>query len=137
MNGRRLHFVGIGGAGMSGLALIANTLGAEVTGSDRATGGPYLERLRAAGIAHHVAANRCDRLGAVRGVAAVGLLAIAIVALAITGLARGRRRRAHDIVIECRSSAEDCARIVALAIGRLRSGGRISVRRDPDRRPHP
>ncbi|MEJ7891817.1 MAG: Mur ligase domain-containing protein [Solirubrobacteraceae bacterium] len=60
MNGRRLHFVGIGGAGMSGLALIANTLGAEVTGSDRATGGPYLERLRAAGIepvAGHAAAN--------------------------------------------------------------------------------
>ncbi len=50
MKGRRLHFVGIGGAGMSGLALIAKTLGAEVTGSDRATSGPYVERLRAAGI---------------------------------------------------------------------------------------
>jgi UDP-N-acetylmuramate--alanine ligase len=34
--GRRLHFVGIGGAGMSGLALIAQALGAEVTGSDGA-----------------------------------------------------------------------------------------------------
>ena len=50
MRGRRLHFVGIGGAGMSGLALIARALGAEVTGSDRAASGPYLERLRAAGI---------------------------------------------------------------------------------------
>ena len=50
MKGRRLHFVGIGGAGMSGLALIARTLGADVSGSDRATGGPYIERLRAAGI---------------------------------------------------------------------------------------
>src|SRR4051794_17769380 len=47
--GRRLHFVGIGGAGMSGLALVAQALGAEVTGSDRADS-PYAERLRAAGI---------------------------------------------------------------------------------------
>ena len=57
--GRRLHFVGIGGAGMSGLALIADALGAAVTGSDRASS-PYLERVRAAGIAAvvgHDAAN--------------------------------------------------------------------------------
>ncbi len=33
---RQLHFVGIGGAGMSGLALVAHALGASVTGSDRA-----------------------------------------------------------------------------------------------------
>jgi UDP-N-acetylmuramate--alanine ligase len=47
--GRRLHFVGIGGAGMSGLALVARELGAEVTGSDRADS-PYCERLRRSGI---------------------------------------------------------------------------------------
>jgi UDP-N-acetylmuramate--alanine ligase len=47
--GRRLHFVGIGGAGMSGLALIAAELGASVSGSDR-TPSAYLERLRARGI---------------------------------------------------------------------------------------
>jgi UDP-N-acetylmuramate--alanine ligase len=47
--GRSLHFVGIGGAGMSGLALVAAELGAAVTGSDRADS-PYCERLRAAGI---------------------------------------------------------------------------------------
>lgn len=47
--GRSLHFVGIGGAGMSGLALVAQALGARVTGSDRADS-PYCERLRAAGI---------------------------------------------------------------------------------------
>jgi UDP-N-acetylmuramate--alanine ligase len=47
--GRSLHFVGIGGAGMSGLALVAHQLGARVTGSDRADS-PYCERLRAAGI---------------------------------------------------------------------------------------
>jgi UDP-N-acetylmuramate--alanine ligase len=47
--GRRLHFVGIGGAGMSGLALVAAELGATVTGSDRADS-TYTDRLRAAGI---------------------------------------------------------------------------------------
>src|ERR1700744_3718711 len=47
--GRRLHFVGIGGAGMSGLALIAHKLGADVTGSDQGTS-PYREPLRAEGI---------------------------------------------------------------------------------------
>jgi UDP-N-acetylmuramate--alanine ligase len=48
--GRRLHFVGIGGAGMSGLALVARALGATVTGSDRAAGSPYAGPLRALGI---------------------------------------------------------------------------------------
>jgi UDP-N-acetylmuramate--alanine ligase len=48
--GRGLHFVGIGGAGMSGLALVAHALGAEVTGSDRAAGSPYAATLAAAGI---------------------------------------------------------------------------------------
>ena len=47
--GRRLHFIGIGGAGMSGLALVARALGASVTGSDRASSS-YSERLVAAGI---------------------------------------------------------------------------------------
>jgi len=47
--GRRLHFVGIGGAGMSGLALIASKLGASVTGSDRCTSA-YLAPLEALGI---------------------------------------------------------------------------------------
>ena len=49
MKGRRLHFIAIGGAGMSGLALVAKELGAEVSGSDRAESS-YTERLRAAGI---------------------------------------------------------------------------------------
>ncbi|MDQ6731119.1 MAG: UDP-N-acetylmuramate--L-alanine ligase [Actinomycetota bacterium] len=56
---RRLHFVGIGGAGMSGLALIARSLGAQVTGSDRAESG-YAARLREHGIEPrigHAAAN--------------------------------------------------------------------------------
>jgi UDP-N-acetylmuramate--alanine ligase len=57
--GRRLHFVGIGGAGMSGLALIAAALGAEVSGSDRAPSS-YTERLVEHGIEPvfgHAAAN--------------------------------------------------------------------------------
>jgi UDP-N-acetylmuramate--alanine ligase len=58
-SGRRLHFIGIGGAGMSGLALVCARLGAEVSGSDRADSS-YMERLRAAGIepaVGHDAAN--------------------------------------------------------------------------------
>ena len=47
--GRSLHFIGIGGAGMSGLALVARALGARVTGSDQADS-PVLERLREAGV---------------------------------------------------------------------------------------
>jgi len=47
--GRRLHFIAIGGAGMSGLALVAHALGATVTGSDR-TEPSYLGPLREAGI---------------------------------------------------------------------------------------
>src|SRR3954452_2885980 len=60
--GRRLHLVGIGGAGMSGYALVCAQLGAMVSGSDRADS-PVLERLRAAGIdarAGHDAANVPD-----------------------------------------------------------------------------
>jgi UDP-N-acetylmuramate--alanine ligase len=48
--GRRLHFVGIGGAGMSGLALVAHELGAEVTGSDRSPDSAYARPLRERGI---------------------------------------------------------------------------------------
>jgi UDP-N-acetylmuramate--alanine ligase len=47
--GRSLHFIGIGGAGMSGLALVAHALGARVTGSDQSESS-YCSRLRAAGI---------------------------------------------------------------------------------------
>jgi UDP-N-acetylmuramate--alanine ligase len=46
---RKLHFIAIGGAGMSGLALVCHRLGARVTGSDRAESG-YLARLREAGL---------------------------------------------------------------------------------------
>ena len=48
-NERRLHFIGIGGAGMSGLALVCARLGATVTGSDRSDSS-YIERLCEAGL---------------------------------------------------------------------------------------
>ena len=48
-SGRQIHFIGIGGAGMSGLALVAKQLGATVTGSDQAESS-YCVRLREAGI---------------------------------------------------------------------------------------
>jgi len=58
--GRRLHFVGVGGAGMSGYARAAHALGAGVTGSDGAQSS-YTERLRADGVLEvkvgHDAAN--------------------------------------------------------------------------------
>jgi UDP-N-acetylmuramate--alanine ligase len=47
--GRRLHFVGVGGAGMSGYARAAHALGASASGSDRAHS-PYLQRLREEGV---------------------------------------------------------------------------------------
>jgi UDP-N-acetylmuramate--alanine ligase len=59
LEGRRFWFVGIGGAGMSALALVAKAWGAEVGGSDRAHSS-YVERLQEAGISvtvGHDAAN--------------------------------------------------------------------------------
>ncbi|MBA2568113.1 MAG: UDP-N-acetylmuramate--L-alanine ligase [Actinobacteria bacterium] len=49
LDGRRLWFVGIGGAGLSGYALLAQAWGAAVAGWDRYDT-PYLENVRAAGI---------------------------------------------------------------------------------------
>jgi UDP-N-acetylmuramate--alanine ligase len=57
--GRRVHLVGIGGAGMSGWARVAVQLGATVSGSDRAES-PALDKLRALGVTvcvGHDAAN--------------------------------------------------------------------------------
>ena len=49
LKGRELHFIAIGGAGMSGLAIVCDHLGAAVSGSDRAESS-YLRRVREAGI---------------------------------------------------------------------------------------
>ena len=47
--GRRMHLVGVGGAGMSGYARAAHALGATLSGSD-ASSSPDLERLQADGV---------------------------------------------------------------------------------------
>jgi UDP-N-acetylmuramate--alanine ligase len=49
LSDRKLWFVGIGGAGLSGYAVLAKAWGAEVAGWDRYET-PYLEHVRAAGI---------------------------------------------------------------------------------------
>jgi UDP-N-acetylmuramate--alanine ligase len=58
--GRRLHFIGVGGAGMSGYARAARALGAEVSGSDRAASAA-LEALAQEGVVRasvgHAAGN--------------------------------------------------------------------------------
>lgn len=54
LEGRKLFFVGIGGAGLSGYAVLAKAWGAEVSGWDRYET-PYLEHVRDAGIAVEVA----------------------------------------------------------------------------------
>ncbi len=56
---RRLHFVGLGGAGMSGLAIVARALGAEVSGSDAADSA-YLEGVRAAGVEPSIGHDRAN-----------------------------------------------------------------------------
>lgn len=48
-----IHFVGIGGIGMSGIAEVMHNLGYQVQGSDIAEG-PSVERLRARGIKVHI-----------------------------------------------------------------------------------
>ncbi len=61
-----IHFVGIGGIGMSGIAEVMHNLGYRVQGSDLAEG-PSVERLRARGITVHIGHAREN----VEGVAVV------------------------------------------------------------------
>ncbi len=59
---RKVHFVGIGGVGMSGIAEVMNTIGYEVSGSDLGEGAAT-EKLKAAGIKvykGHAAENVSD-----------------------------------------------------------------------------
>jgi UDP-N-acetylmuramate--alanine ligase len=62
-SGRRLHFVGVGGAGMSGYARAAHALGAEVSGSDGADG-PYLRRLAGDGVLDAAVGHRAENVPA-------------------------------------------------------------------------
>lgn len=62
-SGRRLHFVGVGGAGMSGYARAVAALGASVSGSDRVET-PYLARLREDGVLSAAVGYDADNLPA-------------------------------------------------------------------------
>lgn len=53
---QQIHIVGVAGAGMSGLAILAAGLGARVTGSDR-NPSLYLEAVRAAGVTVNIGAE--------------------------------------------------------------------------------
>ena len=106
---RKLHFIAIGGAGMSGLALLVHRLGATVTGSDRAESS-YLERVRAAGVSARVGHDA----------AAVPPDAEVVISTAIPEdnpeLARARERR-QRIMHRGELLAELCAgrRLIAVA----------------------
>jgi UDP-N-acetylmuramate--alanine ligase len=65
--GRRLHFVGVGGAGMSGYARVARALGAEVSGSDAASS-PYLDALAADGVLRASIGHAAENLPGGEGV---------------------------------------------------------------------
>jgi UDP-N-acetylmuramate--alanine ligase len=81
LEGRRLWFVGVGGAGLSGYAVLAKAWGAEVAGWDRYET-PYLDHVRAAGIPVTIS----DEIeGAPAGWEAV-------ISTAFTGRAAGRTR---------------------------------------------
>jgi UDP-N-acetylmuramate--alanine ligase len=71
---RNLHFVGVGGAGMSGWATVAAQLGATVSGSDEAESAA-LEALRAVGIDAY-AGHDASRLSGVDGLEVVRSSAI-------------------------------------------------------------
>jgi UDP-N-acetylmuramate--alanine ligase len=66
-SGRRLHFLGVGGAGMSGYARAVHALGAEVSGSDGAMS-PYLQRLADDGVLTAHVGHRAGNLPAGDGV---------------------------------------------------------------------
>jgi UDP-N-acetylmuramate--alanine ligase len=138
---RRLHFVGIGGVGMSGLALVAHQLGASVTGSDQATS-TYLEALKRHGIkvrmgnaAENVPAGaevvystvvppdnperRAARGRELHRSELLGQIAALRRAIAITG-AHGKTTTAAMVVHVLRACGLDPAYVIG---GELRAGG--------------
>ena len=61
--GRRIHLIGVGGAGMSAYARAAHALGATVSGSDGAQG-DYLRRLAADGVLEAAIGHRAENVPA-------------------------------------------------------------------------
>jgi UDP-N-acetylmuramate--alanine ligase len=96
-SGRRIHFVGVGGAGMSAYARAAHALGAEVSGSD-AAGGPYLDRLVADGVLTARVGHRAENVPAGEGVELVYSSAV--------GAENVERRAARERGIPERARAE-------------------------------
>lgn len=74
--GRRLHFLGVGGAGMSGYARAAHALGAQVSGSDISSG-PYIERLSADGVLQAQIGHAAENVPAGDGIEVVYSSAVA------------------------------------------------------------
>jgi UDP-N-acetylmuramate--alanine ligase len=117
LEGRRFWFVGIGGAGMSALALVAHAWGAEVGGSDRARSS-YVDRLEKAGIPvaiGHAAANVPD------GAEVIVSSAIARDNPEVTGRETRRRGELLAELVELRPSI-----VVAGAHGKTTTAGMIA-----------
>ena len=117
LEGRRFWFVGIGGAGMSALALVARAWGADVGGSDRARSS-YVDRLEGAGIPviiGHDAANVPD------GAEVVVSSAIAADNPEVAGRRVKRRGELLAELVELRPSI-----VVAGAHGKTTTAGMIA-----------
>jgi UDP-N-acetylmuramate--alanine ligase len=110
-DGRRFWFIGIGGAGLSGYAILAQAWGAEVAGWDRHET-PYLDNLRAAGIPVTVSPEPAS--------APAGWEAV--VSTAFAGRAQGRPRA--DFLAELVSQAR--AIVVAGAHGKTTTAAMIA-----------
>ena len=117
LEGRRFWFVGIGGAGLSGYAIVAKAWGAEVAGWDRYET-PYLENVRAAGIPVSISP---DPEGAPDGWEAV-------VSTAFAGQVEGRSRadflaelvsQARSIVVSGAHGKTTTAAMIAFVLDRL------------------
>jgi UDP-N-acetylmuramate--alanine ligase len=104
-SGRRLHFIGVGGAGMSGYARAAHTLGARVSGSD-ASWSPYLERLVADGVLEASVGHAVENLPGGEGVEVVYSSAVPAENV--------ERRAARELGIPERPRAELLAELTAL-----------------------
>jgi len=103
--GRRLHFVGVGGAGMSGYARVAHELGASVSGSD-SVASPQLERLAADGVLSASIGHAAENVPAGEGVELIYSSAV--------GLENVERLAARERGIPERPRAELLAELTAL-----------------------
>jgi UDP-N-acetylmuramate--alanine ligase len=103
--GRRLHFIGVGGAGMSGYARAAHALGAQVSGSDSSRS-VYLERLAADGVLQAEVGHAPENLPDGDGLEVVYSSAIPA--------ANVERRAARELGIPQRPRAELLAELTAL-----------------------